>query len=374
MMKKSFKKVLPIICCVVLHTGWCNGVQVKGFSPTKKVDYKMAKPAFNLEPDEFLNRLDKESTFKISIGSHDALKAYDHGRNEAAREAITKKSQKSKSHIQSIIKLGYPLFFQNKNIIAITAGNIEAKKANLIIAHDPNLKNEWAVTKVMQVNTKPGEENLWHPGGADQSGKYLAFPLENFASGEPQPRSKIIFFDISNAANPKRLKMEIDVPGRNAMAVGLTKLADGHYLLVIFRGEPEFYYSKTTNLENGFNAPVILKKPNVPIGQNASLITMEDGNLYIVTTFNTNKAAPVFKGDNMAYVLRVDFDQVAKTAKLTKVAERGFGCGGYDWKKVSSGWHCNFSAAATVTPLGNILAAYHWLIDGKYFQCKRFYK
>jgi len=372
MMKKSFKVL--IVGCVILCTSWCNGGQVKGSQSKNKDAYKNAKPAFNMEPEEFLKRLDKSATFKISIGSHDELKAYDHGRGEAAKEAITKKTQKSKSHIQSILELGYPLLVQGKRVIAITAGNIEEKKAHLIIAQDPSGENKWSVTKVMTVNTKPGEGNLWHPGGADQSGKYLAFPLENFASGEPTPRSKIIFFDISNTANPKRLEMEINVPKRNAMAVGLTKLADGHYLLVIFRSAPEFYYSKTTKLEDGFNDPVILQNPNVPIGQNANLITMEDGNLYIVTTLNTNKAAPVFKGDNMVYVLRVDFDPVAKTGKLTKVAQRGFGCGGYDWKRVSSDWHCNFAAAATVTPLGDLLAAYHWLIDGKYFQCKRFYK
>lgn len=93
-----------------------------------------------------------------------------------------------------------------------------------------------------------------HPGGIQVCGDILAVPLEDPVSD--QPKGKVVFFDVSEPADPKLLPVTVTSTSKIGI-VGLTKLPDGHFLLVTTGGDGgtlKFYRSnKTSFFEDGFD-------------------------------------------------------------------------------------------------------------------------
>jgi hypothetical protein len=290
----------------------------------------------------------------------------------------------SLSHTQSIKMVRRP-HGARPEFIFIAAGDSRSWKSHLFIAQHPShapLTDQWKIIRNIVLNDDPDENDLWHPGGMDISGNYLAIPVEDFVIKDYlskelypgvlkhyEPRSKIMFFDISDPMYPKRLPVAIERNSGWCPAVAFTRLHDGHYLIYI-AGAGDVYISKTTKITDGFNHTGTID--GIP-GQNASFITIGPaGDLYIVATENNNKATPVIAGDNIARLFKFNFDAQTKTGSLPYISERICDCGGGGIFGLGSNFGCNFNAAATVTPMGGLLGIYHYIIDGKYLGCTLF--
>jgi hypothetical protein len=318
----------------------------------------------------------REDAAMQAVREHSAEKYYDPIKGHGARPSL--------SHFQSI-KMARKANGARPEFIFATAGDSRSWKSHLFVAQHPAnapLTDQWKVIKDITLNDNPDENDLWHPGGMDISGSYLAIPLEDYLikdylSKELYPgvlkhyehRSKIIFFDISDPANPKRLPVSIERNSGYCPAIAFTRLSNGHYL-VYTNGDGDIHISKTTKLTNGFEQVGTIGGIE---GQNLSFITIgTQGDLYIVATENTSIASPVVAGKNMARLFKFNFDISTKTGSLTYITERSCDCGSDSIFGLGADFGCNFKAAANVTPMGGLLGIYHYVLDGKYLSCTLF--
>jgi len=312
---------------------------------------------------------------------------------QAAREHSTEKyydplkrngARPSLSHFQSI-KMIRKANGARPEFIVAAAGDSRSWKSQLFIAQHPidaSLTDQWKIIKAITLNDNPDENDLWHPGGMDISGTYLAVPVEDwlikdYLSKELYPgvlkhyesRSKIMFFDISDPANPKRLPISIERNSGYCPAIAFTRLSNGHYL-VYTNGAGDIHISKTTKLTDGFEQVGTIDDSG---GQNLSFITIgSQGDLYLVATKNASRAAPVVSGKNIARLFKFNFDLSTKTGSLTFITEHSCDCGGGGIFGLGADFGCNFNAAANVTPMGGLLGIYHYVLDGKYLGCTLF--
>jgi len=327
-----------------------------------------------LVPEVFAST--REDAAIQAVREHSAEKYYDPLKRNGARPSL--------SHFQSI-KMARKAHGARPEFIFAAAGDCRSWKSQLFIAQHPanaSLTDQWKVIKNITLNENPDENDLWHPGGMDISGTYLAIPVEDYLikeylSEELYPgvlkhyesRSKIMFFDISDPANPKRLPVSIERNSGYCPAIAFTRLSNGHYL-VYTNGAGDIHISKTSKLTDGFEQAGTIDGVS---GQNLSFITIgSQGDLYVVATENTSRAAPVVAGKNMARLFKFNFDTSTKTGSLTFIAEYPCDCGGGGIFGLGADFGCNFNAAANVTPMGGLLGIYHYVLDKKYLGCTLF--
>ncbi len=217
------------------------------------------------------------------------------------------------------------------------------------------------------------DKDLWHVGGVDIEGKYLAVPVEKGGVNEDSgDKSKIIFYDISTPEKPKQVT-EIIRKGVKAGAASLIRLNDGHYLLGVWSDSDkkpiryDFYYSKSTDLEKGFSRQAYTLNADKFAGhdkgkkyQNMNFVRdYTTGLIYVVATRNTSKLAPVFNGKDEADLLQLLYSGPKKISLVyLKNAKKHFYC---------KDRQCNFAAGSGLfVPDCNSMALYavpHWLPD-----------
>ena len=144
----------------------------------------------------------------------------------------------------------------------------------------------------------PGEAGLTHAGGMQIVGNILGLPLDG-RSG-----SRVVFYDIKDPESPRRLGVldhsDALPPSdpHQASAVGITRLRDGRYLMVIGVHSSkvlDFYVSTATSLRDSALAFVRLASETSGVVrgfQSLSLVTQCDGSIYLVGTHNTALPPP----------------------------------------------------------------------------------
>jgi hypothetical protein len=222
---------------------------------------------------------------------------------------------------------------------------------------------------------------MWHAGGLSLLGAILAVPIHG---GSPR-HAKIVFYDLGNPEQPRKLPVEIDRPSRKASATALTRLRNGHYLaavLAAFDGRPlrvDFYLSRTQALEDGFApdpatwlASEIQARPGQERTfshfQAINFVSEADGRLFLVGFHNTFTSASALPGRDYADLYEVVFPGASVQAEapglekpaIVKVANRKMQC---------TGGYCNMAAAAGLfvdpaTQTLSVYAAAGWLDRG----------
>jgi hypothetical protein len=221
---------------------------------------------------------------------------------------------------------------------------------------------------------------MWHVGGLSMLGSILAVPIHG---GSPR-QAKIVFYDLANPEQPRKLPIEINRPSRKASAAALTRQRNGRYLaavLAAFDGRPlriDFYLSRTQALEDGFDPePVTWLVSEVQAGpgqertfdhfQAINFVRQADGRLFLVGFHNTFVSASALPGRDYADLYEVLFPDGSVDADsprldkpvIVKIQNRMLRC--------TSGY-CNLGAAAGLyvdsdTQALSVYAAAGWLDD-----------
>ena len=161
----------------------------------------------------------------------------------------------------------------------------------------------------------------------------------------------------------------------------MARLPNNHYLL-IFNGDTiDFYYSKSTNINDGFfNSPTASIPAQGILSHNPqsiNCITAGNGTLFMTASYNTKSTAPIINGEDHITLYSIDYSiknletnnsdlsaekkpsiSSFKTIAVHPIADKHFTC---------KGDYCNFAAAASVDTISrnkfDILGVYHWVKD-----------
>jgi hypothetical protein len=186
-----------------------------------------------------------------------------------------------------------------------------------------------------------GDKTRWHPGGMTQLGDILVVPVED---NNKTHSSLILFFDFSDPENPKKLSVVIDRPHDEAGNVGMERLRDGRFLVSAHSGGViDFYYSKSTRIEDGFEERKTRWEPPQGIdvtGQSGHLVRQCDGRLFFLSARNDGKFAPVLNGKDWLslFEIRGVHGTPSDAPVVTDLGRTHFECKGY----------CNFNAATGI--------------------------
>lgn len=188
-----------------------------------------------------------------------------------------------------------------------------------------------------------------HGGGTQVIGHVLGVPFEHGNN------SIVVFYDLSQPERPRLLmameRPDLPPPARpgRASAVGIAKLADGRYLLVVGERSSKiltFYVSEGTTLDHELAFRWIGTRTGTVAGgfQNMNLVTQCDGALFLVGTQNSGFPPPSLGSDLVRWyrLANTDDDQVG----ITPIGSRQLRCR-----------RCNFGAGAGVyvDPDGRLL-------------------
>jgi len=163
-----------------------------------------------------------------------------------------------------------------------------------------------------------------HVGGIQMVGDILAVPLEDKIDNPALPEGKVVFYDCSEPTNPVKLTYELNTPSHKIGVVGITKLPDGYFLLVMSWGDSkdlDFYRSsKKSFFDAGFNFTLVSSisedylndleanhfwefGKNSP--QSLNFVTQKDGKVFLVGSRNSSPLAPVVNGEDQMYLWEV---------------------------------------------------------------------
>jgi hypothetical protein len=185
----------------------------------------------------------------------------------------------------------------------------------------------------------PPDSGYDHAGGMSLTGTVLAVPMDG------GNRSQVVFYDVSIPEAPRRLAVLDHSTARepsspdNASAVGIVRLQDQRYLLVLGVHSSklvEFYRSRGTSLHDpdlSFELLGVLQGLDVGGFQNLALLAQCDGALFLAGTHNT-AVPPPSKGRDHAHWYRLR-DGSGAMPRLEKGGERWLRCE-----------HCNLAAGA----------------------------
>lgn len=282
--------------------------------------------------------------------------------------------------------------------IFFTGGDITQWASHLMIAKQ-NQEGKFFAIRTITINT-PRDENplidesdLWHPGGMDICGNYLAIPLQPYKVETLNPeihrinRLRVVFFDISNPENPQRL-INPDHPTRfyfldltdaaggtiTCPAIAFTRLINNHYIIACQYG---YFISRGESIESGFdfagNITFINTTGNASkdVGefQNLSFVTLS-GQLYLIGTGSTSKLSPVISGENVADLYKFNLNITPNTFNILNgditaelVAQISYG------KECCISPDCDFSAASNITSQCSMLSMYNWVWNKNHIPC-----
>ena len=197
--------------------------------------------------------------------------------------------------------------------------------------------------------TLPPPSGFEHGGGLGAIGRILVVPYEGRGS-------VIALYDMSDPSHPRLLhafdRFGVARPSspEAASAVGITKLADGRYLMVVgaFSSKVlDFYLSEGTTLladQIAFRWIQTLRGAVAGGFQNLSLITQCDGAIFLVGTHNTSLPPPALGRDFVRWY-RLSSGAGGGVA-IQAAGSRHMDCS-----------RCNFAAAAGlyVDPAGRLI-------------------
>ena len=351
-----------------------------------------------------------EAEFARLRGRGEYLAAHDGGRIDPWRYTWHNLNNNgSENHFQGMQRLA------NGKFLAISGGDWRTSMSHVFIvrmgsrpkrgpwASNTTAKDKRPADRDRIVGVVGIDSEMWHAGGMDVMGNVLAVPVEYPPPGSlplrrlanlPLPnhgartRSRVVFLDLSNPANPKRLRPTIERPRMKATAVALTRLPNSYYLAAVLSARGlDFYLTNTRRLGSGFRARPTTWLPHQVRAlegqerdfggyQTINFVSQSDGGLYLIGLRNTSPMAPTIGGDNNADLFAIDLpdsDRVPANATdsvlmptITRVASRQLQC---------KHRQCNMAAAAgAYVDQGQgrgrgrgqlmVYSAYHWRHKG----------
>ncbi len=209
------------------------------------------------------------------------------------------------------------------------------------------------------VHSERSDTGFDHAGGIQAIGDILVVPLEN----EPAKRSRVVFYNLSDPADPNRL-YEFNRREWNATDVGsasaaaAAQLQDGRYLLIVGGKDTlnvDFYVSSGTDLhsKNIFYKFSTLKDGfNKEQYQSLNLVTQCDGRLFVVGAHNTRRSG---NGHDWLDWYSID-NGPRNSVKATKIGNHHLYCN-YPEGGGGNSRHCNLQAAGGtyIDPDGRLL-------------------
>jgi hypothetical protein len=251
-------------------------------------------------------------------------------------------AQNSDQHIQGIVRSpalgGPPVFYVTRSGDVNDPNNLGGLMVATFGSGNPYGErlgsNRLRLDHETQTTIAPPEDSVteWipypdyeHPGGIQMVGTILAVPLETPLDGN-DPDGKIIFYDTSDPLQPEQLPYEMIFPSHNAGVVGITRLVDGHFFLLVtwgFNETVEFYRSNSTSffdpgfafefhsaLDYGELAAlgeywVFGVDKLVNTFQSLQFVNQADGKLFLIGTLNNNAGAPFSNGDDLMWLWEV---------------------------------------------------------------------
>jgi hypothetical protein len=192
-----------------------------------------------------------------------------------------------------------------------------------------------------------------HSGGIQSVGQFLAVGLEEGG------RSRVVFWDLGNPRNPRRLGIVPHTTGvKGAGTVSIAKLRSGRYLLIVGGANAntlDLYLSRvgTTPASPNFQHVATWKEKQLVGGdsefgnyQNLGLVADAGGTLHLIGT-HRNRGGGL--GDDFADLFRLE--RTPQAPRIRKIASRHLYCGG------PGGNQCNLDAAGGVyvSPSGGLL-------------------
>ncbi|MGH7492887.1 MAG: hypothetical protein ACREOO_10890, partial [bacterium] len=203
-----------------------------------------------------------------------------------------------------------------------------------------------AADRIMkEIASEPGFD---HAGGMQIIGNILAVPFEDHKSS-----SRVVLYDVTDPENPQKFHFldhsnvtSPSDPGQGS-AVGITKLQDGRFLLVVGVHSSkvlDFYVSNTTSLRD----PALkFERFHTQTGglvggfQNLNFINQCDGKIFLVGTHNTGWPPPSLGTNHVRwYLLR---NGSANSLAIEEMGGMKLHCE-YPTGSLTSEVHCNFGA------------------------------
>jgi hypothetical protein len=244
------------------------------------------------------------------------------------------------------------------------------------------------------INFDTGDLDYQHPGGIQMVGDILAVPLEG-PNEDGMDESKVVFFDCSDPESPRLMDYEFVRPHKIGV-IGITRLSDDHFLLVLGWGDGDaldFYRSNETSFfdEEGEESDTFAfgELPHTRIyrtrleelededcwrfgkgtPQTLNFVNQDNGKLFLVGSSNSSSTAPFFNGDDHMFLWQVTgfeeggtIDLIGLRGKVHKwLSSEGDRVGNLTFDRQEA----NFQAAAGayVSPTGELLyygAAYYF--------------
>jgi hypothetical protein len=249
------------------------------------------------------------------------------------------------NHFQGIQRLPHP------GLVVVCGGDPHTPMAHLFLGALPSrgAADLWGSNLLPDKLPPDGDTlvrridlnaTLWHPGGMAILGDILALALENSDAGG----SRIELLNWRDPTRPSTLDSPIVRPGVKAGAVGLTRLADGHFLAAVWSDSEKTAPNKHLDLYRS-NDPTLLHTTWTLTGctttevsaiskfQTIALLrdTAADGtdrDLYLLGFANHAKLTPNPDGPNLAELFRVELEVAGTTGgvRLTPVHQKLFSC------------------------------------------------
>lgn len=242
--------------------------------------------------------------------------------------------------IQRSSRPGSPIFYVTRSGIRILGSDVFPIPASLHIVRMESREpwgerlrsNRLRPDRGINTTPPPGNDGVvrWinypyvHAGGIQMCGDILAVPLEDPIE-DGLPEGRVVFYNAEDPQNPVPLPYTLDITSHKAGVVGLTRLPDGYFLLVVSWGDGdklEFYRSNRKSfMDDGFRfvlhdrwdsgtpgdaVPAVDWPTGHASHQSLSLYVGGDGVVYMVGAYNTQAAQPFLSGDDLLGLYRID--------------------------------------------------------------------
>lgn len=254
--------------------------------------------------------------------------------------------------IQRSSRPGSPIFYVTRSGVRLLGSDVFPTPSSLHIVRLES-REPWGerlrsnrLRPDRGINTTPPPANdgviRWikypyvHAGGIQMCGDILAVPLEDPIE-DGLPEGRVVFYNAEDPQNPIQLPYTLDITSHKAGVVGLTRLPDGYFLLVVSWGDGDkldFYRSNRQSfMDDGFRfvfhdrwdsgiATDAVPAVDWPTGhashQSLSLYVGGEGVVYMVGAYNTQEAQPFLGGDDLLGLYRIDGWQPGSSMMVTK--------------------------------------------------------
>lgn len=133
-----------------------------------------------------------------------------------------------------------------------------------------------------------GRNDLWHAGGMQALGNYLAVPYEGTAAS-----SEIRFYNVSNPAAPTLMSTLVRTGKSHSGNVGWTRLSDGRYLLMVGANDSQPLDFFTSSNIAGPYTHLATWTGDFPAYQSTNIVTeCATGKLFITGSYKFKSSSP----------------------------------------------------------------------------------